>query len=142
MKTYKSKFGFEIIIFLLLIFWAIIILMLFQSESLEAILSVSGIFLLVFGLFLHLNFSTEYTITEAGILKVKCGFIYNKRFDISKIKSIAKTGNLFASPAPSLDRIELAYGKYDIIIISPKDKDGFARDLIKVNPNIKNKLTK
>ena len=116
--------------------------MLFQSESLEAILSVSGIFLLVFGLFLHLNFSTEYTITEAGILKVKCGFLYNKRFDINKIKSIANTGNLMSSPAPSLDRIELTYGTFDIIVISPKDKNEFARELTKVNPKIENKLTK
>jgi membrane-bound ClpP family serine protease len=141
MKTYKSKFGFELIIFLTLIFGAIIVFMVYQSEPLKAILSVSGIFLLVYGLFLYLNFSTEYTITEAGILNVKCGFLYNKCFDINKIKSIAKTGNLISSPAPSLDRIELTYGKFEVIVISPKDKNGFAGELTKVNPKIENKLT-
>jgi membrane-bound ClpP family serine protease len=141
MKTYKSKFGFEIMIFLTLLFGGIIVFMAYQSEPLEAILSVGGIFLVIYGLFLYLNFSTEYTITEAGILNVKCGFFYNKRFDVNKIKSIAKTGNLISSPAPSLDRIELTYGKFDVIVISPKDKNGFARDLTKVNPKIENKLT-
>ena len=142
MKTYKSKFGFEIMIFLTLLFGGIIAFMTYQREPFEAILSVGGIFLLVNILFLYLNFSTEYTITETGILKVKCGFFYNKDFDINKIKSIANTGNLMSSPAPSLDRIELTYGTFDIIVISPKDKNKFARELTKVNPKIENKLTK
>jgi len=142
MKTYKSKFGFEIMIFLTLFFVGIIVFMTYQREPFEAIVSVGGIFLLVYGLFLYLNFSTEYTITETGILKVKCGFLYHKHFDINKIKSVAKTGNLISSPAPSLDRIELTYGKFDVIVISPKDKNGFARELTKVNPKIENKLTK
>ena len=142
MKSYKSKFGFEIMIFLTLLFGAIIVFMIYQGESLQAILSVGGIFLLVFGLFLYLNFSTEYTVMETGILKVKCGFLYNKRFDINKITSVSKTGNLISSPAPSLDRIELTYGKFDVIVISPKDKNGFARELTKVNPKIEKKLTK
>ncbi len=141
MKTYKSKFGFEIMMILTLLFGAIIGFMVYQSEPLEAILSVCGIFLLVYGICLYLNIATEYTIMEAGILKVKCGFFYNKRFDINKIKSVAKTGNLISSPAPSLDRIKLTYGEFDLIIISPKDKIGFARELIKVNAKIENKLT-
>lgn len=114
--------------------------MLFQNESLEAILRLGGIFLPVYILFLYLNLSTKYTITEAGILEVKCGFFYNKRFDIHKIKSISKNGNLISSPAPSLDRIELTYGNFEVIVISPEDKNEFARELTIVNPKIENKL--
>lgn len=142
MKTYKSKFGFEIMIFLTLLFGGIILFMTYQNEPFEVILTVGKVFLFVYGLFLYLNFSTEYTITETGILKVKCAFLYNKQFDINKIKSVANSGNLISSPAPSLDRIELTYGKFDLIIISPKDKIGFARELTKVNQKIENKLTK
>ena len=141
MKTYNSKFGYEIMVFLTLPFGSIIGFMFYQNEPLEAIISVSGIFLLVYLLCLYLNFSTKYTITNDGVLKVKCGFFYNKWFDINKIKSITKTGNLFSSPAPSLDRIELTYGKFDLIVISPKDKIGFAKELIKINPKIENNLT-
>ncbi|WP_367278098.1 hypothetical protein [uncultured Algibacter sp.] len=38
--------------------------------------------------------------------------------------------------------MKLSYGKFDFIIISPKDKIGFAHELTKVNPQIKNKLVK
>lgn len=142
MKTYKSKFGYEIIIFLTLVFGSSIGLMIYMKEPLEDFLSAGGIFILVYGFFLYLNFSTEYTITNDALLKIKCGFLYNKRFDINKIRSIAQSNNLISSPAPSLDRLEFIYGKYDLIIISPKDKVGFVKELIKMNPSIENKLSK
>ena len=140
MKTYKSKFGFGIIGFMTIIFGLIIGFMVYQSEPSEAILSVGGILLMVYGFCLHLNFSTEYAIADDGTLNVKCGIFYNKQFEINKIKSVAKSNNLISSPAPSLDRIELAYEKFDTIVISPKDKIGFTEELIKINPNIENKL--
>jgi membrane-bound ClpP family serine protease len=140
MKTYKSKFGFEVVVFLTILFGAILVLMVFQNNPLEAILSVSGIFLLIYGFCLYLSFSTEYTILDTGTLKVTCGIFYNKQFDIYKMKSVAKTRNLISSPAPSLDRIELRYGKFGTLVISPKDKIGFAKELKKINPKIENKL--
>ena len=127
--------------FLTVFFLSIIGYMIYKNEPVEAILSVAGIHLLVYGFCLYLNFSTEYTIMDNGILKVRCGFVYNKSFDINKIKSIVKSNNLVSSPAPSIDRIELAYGKFDLIIISPKYKRKFANDLTKINPKIDNKLT-
>jgi len=141
MTTYKSKFGYEIIAFLTLLFGLIIGLMTYQNEPLKSIISLGTFFLLIYGLVLYLNFSTEYTITYDGFLKVKCGFMYNKQFDINKIKTITKTSNLISSPAPSLDRIALTYGEFDLIVISPKDKTGFARELTKMNPKIENKVT-
>ncbi|WP_066217806.1 PH domain-containing protein [Formosa haliotis] len=141
MKTYKSKFGYEVVVFLTVIFGIIIGLMIYQSEPLKAIISVCGIFALVYVYFLYLNFSTKYTITKDGLLKVKCGFFYHKSFDINKITSIKKSTNLISSPAPSLDRIELTYGKFDLIVISPKDKFEFANELTNKNQNIENKLT-
>ena len=140
MKSYKSKFGYEILIFLTLLFGGVMLFMILQDKPFYQIMSVGVTFILVYVLFLYLNFSTEYTITETGILKIKCGFLYNKNFEINKIKSIAKISNLISSPAPSLDRIELTYGTYDSIIISPKEKIAFANDLTRVNPKIENKL--
>lgn len=140
MKTYRSKFGYEIMGFLTVLFSSILVYMIYKDEPLEAILSAAGIHLLVYGFCLYLNFSTKYTIMDNGILKVKCGLFYNKSFDINKIKSIVKSNNLISSPAPSLDRIELAYGKFDLIIISPKDKLKFAHSLTKINPKIENRL--
>lgn len=42
-----------------------------------------------------------------------------------------KQHNVF--PALQYDRIEIAYGKFDNIIISPKDKATFAKDLMFIN---------
>ncbi|GAA4848859.1 PH domain-containing protein [Algivirga pacifica] len=138
MKTYKSKFGYGIIGFVVLILSSILLFMIYQNESTETIVSVAGIHLLVLGFCLYLNFSTKYTITDQGLLKVRCGFLYSKEIDVMKIKSIKKSNNLISSPAPSLDRVEVAYGKYDVVIISPKKKVEFADHLTQINPSIEN----
>ncbi|GIZ10195.1 hypothetical protein FUMI01_29210 [Flavobacterium sp. UMI-01] len=127
--------------FLSLLFLSILGYMAYQNEPQEALLSAAGIHLLVYGYCLYLNFSTQYIITDKGILKVKCGFFYNKSFDINKITSIKKSNNLISSPAPSLDRIEMTYEKFDLIIISPKNEIEFAKDLTQINPTIDNQLT-
>ena len=140
MKTFKSKFGYRILGFLTVIFGLVIGLMIYKGEQFEAILSVVGIVLSVIVFFLYLNFSTNYTLTDQGTLKIRCGIFYYKEIDISKIKSIVKSNNLISSPAPSLDRIELAYGKFDLIIISPKNQEVFAEELTRINPKIENNL--
>ncbi len=56
--------------------------------------------------------------------------------NIEKIKSITKTNNPISAPAASFDRIEINYGEFNSVIISPKDKIGFIKELIKINPNI------
>ncbi|PNW28448.1 PH domain-containing protein [Formosa algae] len=140
MKTYTSKFGSTLMLFLTFLFGGILVFMIYQDEPLKAILSTGGILMLIYLFILHLNFSTLYTITDTGILIVKCSFLYHQRFDIHKIKSVAKTNTLMSSPAPSLDRLELTYGEYNTIVISPKDKIAFVSQLIKTNPNIENKI--
>jgi hypothetical protein len=139
MKTYKSKFGYRIVIFITLILGSIMGILVLKNEPLEVFLPIGGISIVVYTVVLYLNFSTIYII-DKGILTVKCGIFYHKRFDISKIKSISKTGNIIASPAPSMDRIALTYGVYDVIILSPKKKMEFTQELTRINPAIKNKL--
>lgn len=103
----------------------------------------SGLFLLaetvLYAIILYLFFNTTYTI-EGKILSIKCGFITYKPIDIMTIKSIAKSSNIISAPAASFDRIEISYGKYDEVILSPKDKHLFAQHLVSINPNIQNKL--
>ena len=75
-------------------------------------------------------------------MNIKCGFIYNKDLDIEKIISISKTNNPISAPAASLDRIELRYGEFGSVIISPKDEIAFVKDLTIINPNIDNQISK
>jgi hypothetical protein len=39
-----------------------------------------------------------------------------------------------------LDRLVIKYNKFDEIYISPKDKQLFVNELIKINPNIEVKI--
>ena len=91
----------------------------------------------IYTFILHIFLKTTY-IVENKTLKIKCGFLFNKNILIDDIKGIKKTKNLISSPAPSFDRIEIKYGKFDEVIISPKDKVGFAKDLTLINPTIVN----
>ena len=101
-----------------------------------------GILIPTYAFILHMFLKTEYRI-ENNTLKIKCGIIFNKTIDINKIKKISQTNSLMSSPAPSFDRIELKYGKFDeIIIISPKDKLSFANDLTQINIEIENNIVK
>lgn len=79
--------------------------------------------------------STRYIITENRLI-VKCMFIVNDSIEISKIRKIEKTNSILSSPALSLDRIAVFYNKYDEVYISPKDKQTFLEEILKVNPDI------
>ena len=55
-------------------------------------------------------------------------------------KKIEKTNSILSSPALSLDRIAIKFNKFDEVYISPKEKQAFVDDLIKINPAIEIKL--
>lgn len=56
------------------------------------------------------------------------------------MKKVSKSSSIISSPAASFDRIEITYGKFDELIISPRHKTKFVKDLKKINPNLINKL--
>ncbi len=136
MKEFKSKVGYGILIPVLALLVAITLLPVITGSPIEATLTMVAIMLPVTSFILHIFFSTKYQINDRNELLIKCGFLYNSVVEISKIKSISSTRNPIASPAPSLDRIQLKYGKWDSVIISPKDKIELVNELLKINPNI------
>ncbi len=90
---------------------------------------------LCFLIIVFISKSTRYIIAENQLI-VKCMFIINNRIEISKIKKIEKTNSLLSSPALSLDRIAIKFNKYDEVYISPKERQKFIEDLLKINPEI------
>ncbi len=70
----------------------------------------------------------EELIIQSGPLK--------KRIVISEIEKIVKTKNPLSAPALSIDRLEISYGKFELALVSPKDKHQFITQLKHVNPNI------
>jgi len=96
--------------------------------------SFSGI-----GLILHMFCNTSYKI-EKEKLHIKCGFFKYNPVNIREMKKVSKSSNIISSPAASFDRIEIKYGKFEELIISPKHKTKFVEDLQKINPEIINNL--
>lgn len=80
-------------------------------------------------------FRTIYKIEE-DILDIYYGPF---RFEvvISEITSIRHAKNIFTGPALSIERIEITYSNYNVIQISPKEKEALIKQLMQMNPNIK-----
>ena len=140
-KKYSSKVSYGLLTIVFVVFFSPLILNL-VNDGINMNLIVIGLFLiLIFGLITHMFFNTVYTIEENKI-NIKCGFFIYKPVAISDIKEITKSSNIISSPAASFDRIEIKYGKFEELIISPKNKFEFAEHLTKLNPKIKNNITK
>lgn len=136
-KIYKSKIGLELVIPLILAFGTVLTLTISQEPSWMGIVILLPVILFV----VHMFITTEYTI-DGDKLTIKCGFLYNKTIDINTIKKIKETNNPLSSPATSLDRLEINYGKFDSVIISPKQKSEFINDIKGLNPNVEVKYKK
>ena len=119
-KKYSSKVSYGLLTIVFVVFFSPLILNL-VNDGINMNLIVIGLFLiLIFGLITHMFFNTVYTIEENKI-NIKCGFFTYKPVTISDIKEITKSSNIISSPAASFDRIEIKYGKFEELIISPKN---------------------
>ena len=89
----------------------------------------------------HLFFTTYYTV-EGNTLAVKCSVLISIKIDITTIRKITETNNPLSSPALSLDRLWIDYGKNGAVMISPEDKEGFIRHILQINPSVEVKFRK
>ena len=78
-------------------------------------------------------FGTEYTLTNDQ-LQVDSGFSVQK-IELTDITYIMPTRSMSSAPALSLDRIKISYQDEEILI-SPKDKSRFYREIQARNPRI------
>lgn len=141
LKKYPSKVSYGLLVFIFLIFFGSLAFSFIGEELNRKMIVALAFLILVYIFILHLFLKTEYIIDEKQ-LKIKCGFFSFQPIDIHTIKEVSRTKNLMSSPAPSFDRIEIKYGKFDTILISPKDRFHFVKDLMEINPNIKSTVIK
>lgn len=130
-NTFRSKVEIAIAIPVALALLVIEILMIYnQVWFLAALVAIITIFLL----YIYLN--TRYELTGDDKLRISSGFFYHKEIYIKSIRKIRETRNHFASPALSLDRIEILFNRYERVLISPDQRSEFINRLKKVNPRI------
>ena len=96
------------------------------SEATPAVLVGIGVLLLTVILFIWLLRSTYYEI-RGDTLRIVSG-PYRVRIPVEMIESIEPTRSPLSSPALSLDRLRIRYGKKQVLV-SPADKRGFLRAL-------------
>lgn len=96
-----------------------------------------SILIIIYIAILWLWFSTYYVIKENDLL-IRCG-PFKKMIKLESISSIKKTTMALSAPALSLKRIEIMYDQYNMIYISPEDRDHFISLLLKKckNPDLK-----
>lgn len=76
---------------------------------------------------LWLLVSTHYTLSDS-MLFVKCG-PFKWDIPIAQITNIKATSNPLSSAALSINRLQIDYGRNKSIMISPKDREAFLRDI-------------
>lgn len=135
MKVFKSKIGLELIIPLIIVFGTVLVLIGMERSKWFAFVIILPVILFM----VHLFMTTFYVI-HGNTLTIKSGFLFNVCIDINTIKKIAETNNPISSPAISLDRLEIKYGVFNSVIISPKNKKEFIEELTSINPQIEVKI--
>ena len=138
--NYPAKVSYRLLFFVFVLIFAPIIPILLAGELNGAVIAVLVILIGSFVLVLSIFLGTSYQI-DHGKLRIKCGPFSMKPVEIDSIYEISKTSSILSAPAPSFDRIELKYGKWDSVIISPVDQVGLIHDLMDINPSINNRLT-
>ena len=76
---------------------------------------------------LWLLFGTRYVVAD-DMLTIVSGPL-RWRIPVASIKSVTPTRSLWASPALSLDRLRIVYGRNRSVLVSPDDKAAFVSAL-------------
>ncbi|RYY25167.1 MAG: hypothetical protein EOO04_12185 [Chitinophagaceae bacterium] len=130
MGYYKSKIGPELAIPVAVLLFAGLIL----SSAGKNWFGVMMIFLvMIFAL--HVFMNTYYEI-KGHLMKIRCGFLIDKEVDINHIVTVKETFNPLSAPATSLDRLEIKFSDGNSVLVSPREKSAFIKNLLEVNPGI------
>lgn len=79
----------------------------------------------VVALMIWLLLGTHYTV-DRGTIRIVSG-PFRWKVPVNEITSVKATRNPMSSPALSLDRLSIRYGKRRRIMISPADRAGFLK---------------
>ncbi|WP_149275321.1 PH domain-containing protein [Pareuzebyella sediminis] len=130
MKKYPSKISFGLLALILLVLVGSTIPIITPPNWPGVFINLAA---LIFILYLY---SQTYYVIDGHFLKVRAGFLVNKKIDINQVHTIRETRSLLSAPALSLDRIEVNWSTNKAVVISPKNKKEFIEEMLRVNPKI------
>ena len=114
-----------ILVFLIVVQLIVIVAVAIEEDDPRVVTGVIIACILAMGLFAWLLTGTHYTVYR-GQLKIASG-PFRRTVAIDQITSVEATRNPLSSPALSLDRLCIRYGRGRRVMISPADQRGFLR---------------
>jgi hypothetical protein len=84
---------------------------------------------------LYFLITTRYRISGRDLL-IQMGWFNYSTISIDSIRSVEPSSSILSAPAPSLRRLEIKYNQWDSVLVSPRDREGFGKALVSINPNI------
>ncbi len=128
MKRFQPRIGLELVIPLTLVLLGTLSLLIYPQPIWP------GIFIIILvSAFIGYLFSDTYYELDQTNLIIHSGFLFHKEIPIRDIRKIEPTVSPISSPALSLrGRLEIHYGKWDSIIIAPKEKEEFLNQINKI----------
>ena len=136
-QHYSSKIDWWIIAVLAAIFIFVVSALLWVGIEWYVVLTIGAVLLGFIGLSCT---EVRYVIDDDN-LGVR-SYIKWEWYPIENIKEVRKVTSLLAAPAMSFTRVKIKFQRGTTKLaypleISPKDRDVFIQDLLKINPNIK-----
>jgi hypothetical protein len=128
---YRSKIGYELAIPIFVVLGVVAALVINKAGAIPALAIPIGLMCIIAYLF----YDTTYKI-EGETLEIRFGFLYKMKVSIKEIREIRETNNPLSSPAASLDRLDIRYGRSGSVLISPQRKEEFVNELLKIQPEI------
>ena len=127
--VFKSEVGsfYYGTIFMTFVITALTLFPALQKTNTAEMMVIAASILPVFGLLFWILYTTDYTVTEDE-LRIRCGPM-RKTIKRAEIEKIEPSKNMISSPALSLNRLQIHYGSWRSVLVSPKDRVGFCRAL-------------
>lgn len=138
MKKFRTEVSWKILGPVIIIFSFVMSIIYYSAEA--NLIEILAILIGFLVLTCYMIFGIWYEIINDSTLRIKAGFFYKIDVPINAIYCIEKTNSILSAPASSLDRIEVKYNTYDSVIISPKNRNDFINELLKINPDITLKI--
>lgn len=135
--VYKSKIGLELALPLNIVLGGTLVMAMFSHKAWPVFLIIGPLLAFIWYMFLSMKYSIN-----GNQLAITCGFLFNRKLEISSITKIIETNNPLSSPAASLDRLDIRFNKSGSVLISPKEKQAFIDHLLSINPTIEVKYKK
>jgi hypothetical protein len=135
MTRFRSEIGWPFLVIYAVLFWRLgwpLVRALFTGAPVSGAPVVAATLALAFPVYLAAT--TRYVITQESLI-VGCG-PFRSTIALRAIQKLRASGSLLASPALSLNRIEVLASPGPYVLISPADRAVFLRELLARAPHV------